>query len=124
MVGEIEPKDENCVVRKKDEKLFKEVGKGRKIFFLTSPNNYKQKEPTLVKLNKNANSGDDAAQHFGQEFIYILKGAIELKINDKYYILKKGDSMYFDSSLPHYFKNIHNEVTEGLWIASPPAFHK
>lgn len=39
--------------------------------------------------------------HTGQEFNYILEGSLKLFINDKEMILNEGDSIYFDSSLPH-----------------------
>lgn len=39
--------------------------------------------------------------HKGQEFNYILKGRLKLIITGKEMILEEGDSIYFDSSLPH-----------------------
>lgn len=37
----------------------------------------------------------------GFEFKYILEGEVEYKIEDKSYILKEGDSLFFDARLPH-----------------------
>ncbi len=39
--------------------------------------------------------------HEGEEFLYVLEGELEFYYNDKVLILKKGDSVYFDSALPH-----------------------
>lgn len=39
--------------------------------------------------------------HMGQEFDYCLSGTIRIVINKKEYILKEGDSIYYDSSYPH-----------------------
>ncbi len=39
--------------------------------------------------------------HSGQEFNYILEGRLLLSINGKELILNPGDSIYFDSNLPH-----------------------
>lgn len=42
--------------------------------------------------------------HTGQEFNLILEGRMLLQINGKDLILEEGDSIYFDSSLPHGMK--------------------
>ncbi|MCL1819717.1 MAG: cupin domain-containing protein [Oscillospiraceae bacterium] len=39
--------------------------------------------------------------HEGQEFNYMVSGSIEFHIGDIVYELNEGDSVYFDSSLPH-----------------------
>ena len=39
--------------------------------------------------------------HEGQEFNYVTEGRLELTIKNKVLILNEGDSIYFDSSLPH-----------------------
>lgn len=44
------------------------------------------------------------SRHNGQEFNLILEGKILLCINGKELILNEGDSIYFDSSLPHGMK--------------------
>lgn len=42
--------------------------------------------------------------HTGQEFNLVLEGRMLLKINNKELILEEGDSIYFDSELPHGMK--------------------
>ncbi len=42
--------------------------------------------------------------HAGQEFNMVLEGRMLLKINDKELTLEEGDSIYFDSELPHGMK--------------------
>lgn len=39
--------------------------------------------------------------HDGQEFNFVLEGRMLLDINGKELILEEGDSIYFDSALPH-----------------------
>ena len=39
--------------------------------------------------------------HEGEEFIYMLEGTHEFVYNKKKYILHEGDSIYFDSKIPH-----------------------
>lgn len=44
------------------------------------------------------------SKHTGQEFNLVLEGRMLLQINGKDLILEEGDSIYFDSSLPHGMK--------------------
>lgn len=39
--------------------------------------------------------------HEGQEFNFVLSGTMELKIGELTYELHKGDSVYFNSNIPH-----------------------
>ena len=39
--------------------------------------------------------------HAGEEFMYVLEGKHEFIYGNEKYILEKGDSIYFDSSVPH-----------------------
>jgi transcriptional regulator with XRE-family HTH domain len=42
--------------------------------------------------------------HPGVEFIYALKGKLHVHIDGQQHALESGDSMYFDSSLPHGYR--------------------
>ena len=39
--------------------------------------------------------------HEGEEFMYVMQGVHEFIYKDKKYVLKEGDSIYFDSRIPH-----------------------
>lgn len=47
--------------------------------------------------------------HPGQEFNLVMKGKLLLQINKKELILEEGDSIYFNSELPHGMKALNNE---------------
>jgi transcriptional regulator with XRE-family HTH domain len=42
--------------------------------------------------------------HAGVEFIYTLKGRLDIHIDGQEHTLESGDSMYFDSALPHGYR--------------------
>ncbi len=44
-------------------------------------------------------------QHEGEEFIYMLQGEMEIRVGSKTQLLKKGDTIHFDSSMKHSLKN-------------------
>jgi transcriptional regulator with XRE-family HTH domain len=56
-----------------------------------------------------------------EKFIYVLAGTLEASVGGVAYTLKRGDSLYFDASLPHTFKNKLKVNAEAMCIISPPA---
>lgn len=55
-------------------------------------------------------------EHPGQEFDYVLHGCMKFYLGDICYELNKGDSVYFDSSIPHAEKAIGERNLEFLAI--------
>ncbi|AEA33066.1 Cupin 2 conserved barrel domain protein [Hippea maritima DSM 10411] len=59
-------------------------------------------------------------RHTGEEFGYILKGKLELRVGDQVKVLGPGDSFYFSSTQPHSYKNVGDVDVETIWVVSPP----
>src|SRR6266567_133632 len=78
-------------------------------------------EPHLFRVAPGAGSGDSYA-HEGEEFLYILRGELEITVDGAVYRLKPGDSFYFESATPHRWKNPGRKETMVLWINTPPTF--
>lgn len=78
-------------------------------------------EPTIVYVTpKNINVREEAYTHLEDEFIYILKGAIELSYNGESHYLKQGDSAFFKGENPHLFIPVDNAGAEVLTIFIEP----
>jgi transcriptional regulator with XRE-family HTH domain len=54
--------------------------------------------------------------HDGEEFMHIFEGPFEFIYGDETYILEKGDSIYFDSSVPHCGRSIGKERARVLVV--------
>lgn len=54
--------------------------------------------------------------HEGQEMNYVLEGRLLLSLNGKELVLNVGDSLYFDSSLPHGMKALDGRPVRFLAI--------
>src|SRR5579872_1621923 len=78
-------------------------------------------EPHLFRIAHEAGSGDSYA-HEGEEFIYVLRGDLEISVDGEDYCLKPGDSFYFESATPHRWKNPGRKETWLLWVNTPPTF--
>lgn len=63
---------------------------------------------------------DDApvsrSSHHGQEFDIVFKGKLELTLGNKNLILEEGDSIYFDSTLPHSLRALEDKPVTMLAI--------
>ncbi len=57
-------------------------------------------EPYLITLTEESDSFP-TFQHPGLEFLYMLEGEVEYRHGTKSYLLKPGDSLYFDADAPH-----------------------
>lgn len=57
-------------------------------------------EPFMVTLMPSSEKKGLSA-HAGQEFIYVLQGNMEVALDDQTEILHPGDSIYYDSTVPH-----------------------
>ncbi len=60
----------------------------------------KKSEPFLVTVEP-ADELPPLNSHEGQEFNYVLEGRVLVQIGNITYELEEGDSVYFDSSVPH-----------------------
>jgi len=58
--------------------------------------------------------------HPGQEFNFVLEGSLMLNMNGKNIVLNQGDSIYFDSTLPHGMKSLHNKPVKFLAVILYP----
>ncbi|GAV31856.1 predicted transcriptional regulators [Coriobacteriaceae bacterium EMTCatB1] len=58
-------------------------------------------EPFLIDVNPAGASSHAPSQHEGEEFIYVLEGEIEVAYGKEVHRLAPGDSIYYDSIVPH-----------------------
>lgn len=68
-------------------------------------------EAYIMKVPPGATSSQ-ANQHKGQELLFVLKGAVEMNINNETYFLEQGDSIFFDSTYPHFGINASKDGAE------------
>lgn len=58
-------------------------------------------EPFIVDLHPKSADKYELSSHEGEEFIYVMGGEIELCYGQEKYVLGTGDSIYYDSVIPH-----------------------
>lgn len=57
--------------------------------------------------------------HPGVEFIYVLTGALAVRIEDDDHALSAGDSIYFDSSLAHAYRRTGARPCTAIVVTAP-----
>lgn len=66
---------------------------------------------------------EEAYSHEGEEFIYVLRGLLEIKLDGhERHLLYPGDSIYFDSTRIHFWRNPGEEESVLIWVNTPPSF--
>ncbi len=69
-----------------------------------------------------SDTGDTMLGHPGEEGGIVLQGQIEVTVGDETAVLGVGDAYYFDSSIPHRFRNPGDEECEIISVCTPPTF--
>lgn len=112
-------KDNSKLVRPTERKVL-ETTKGVRMELLAWGNT--AMEPHLFRIKPGGGSGESYT-HEGEEFLHILRGQFEIWLNtDERYCMKPGDSLYFQSSTPHRWRNPGKTESWLLWINTPPTF--
>jgi DNA-binding transcriptional MerR regulator/quercetin dioxygenase-like cupin family protein len=82
----------------------------------------KMLEPMLFRVPPSAGS-DGSYSHAGEEFIYMMKGTLEIWLGElECYTLREGDSFWFESNLGHRWFNPSDEDALLIWINTPLTF--
>jgi len=73
------------------------------------------------RIEVGADSGAEMLRHESEEGGVVVRGCIELTVGGEIQVLGPGDAYYFDSRIPHRFRNIGKEDAEIVSACSPPA---
>ncbi len=116
---------------KKDEKL---VFGGGDIFVKEDPDGLRgvikwlipsaqknEMEPILVEMAPGGETEEDDP-HEGEEFGYVLSGAIRIVLGDHTEKAHRDESFYFRPTAPHKLVNAGKSACRVLWVSTPPSF--
>jgi transcriptional regulator with XRE-family HTH domain len=76
-------------------------------------------QPFVVTLQPGAGSGENMIVHTGHEFVYCLSGQMRYQIEAESYALESGDSLVFESHLPHRWQNTGSQPAQVILILIP-----
>ncbi len=59
-------------------------------------------------------------RHEGEEFVYVLRGEIEVIVGENQHVLKKEETLHFDSGTVHKLRNLTEEEAKLLVVIYTP----
>jgi transcriptional regulator with XRE-family HTH domain len=78
----------------------------------------RQMEPFLVTLEPATVKSEKLSTHDGEEFIFVLEGEMEAILGGHKDVLHAGDSIYYDSTIPHKVqchRDISTKILAVIW---------
>jgi transcriptional regulator with XRE-family HTH domain len=77
----------------------------------------------LSLIEPGAGSGDEPYTHDSdEECVIVLKGQLHFWVGEDLYELGEGDTLLFESRVPHRNKNPGPSKAEVLWVITPPSY--
>ncbi|NLT02394.1 MAG: helix-turn-helix domain-containing protein [Bacteroidales bacterium] len=122
LVGENESLTNNPVMLKSDIKYIDQNETGATLFLLSNHDVNKQMDTYLLRFAKGSGLDGLIKSAYGQVFCHVLSGEIRFDLNEKSYLLKPGDTIYFNAKSTYNALNNDDGLSEMLWIQSPPSF--
>jgi len=78
-------------------------------------------EPHLFRIDPGAGVRE-AYGHDGEEFVFLIRGRLEIEMDGRQLQLQTGDAFSFNSKTPHRWRNPGKIKTLALWITTPAGF--
>lgn len=117
-----EPKSKNRVVRKKQRGQIVFPQRGI-IEYLLSPTLTGHMQIILAEVDHGSTTGPEPYTHDSDEECgIVLKGRIRVWVGGEEYVLEEGDSITFESRIPHRWENIGRGKATVLWAMTPPSW--
>lgn len=91
--------------------------------YLLTPNLTGKLQVILSVIEPGGGSGEEAYAHDSdEECVVIVRGCLEFWVGADRYRLEEGDSIVFESRIPHRNVNPGPGQAEVLWITTPPSY--
>jgi transcriptional regulator with XRE-family HTH domain len=115
------PEEEGVIVRAGRRRTLDFSSRGM-IKELLTPDESGGLQLMLVRLEPGGGSGMEPYSHVGEEAGTVLRGTVELGVDDHVFVLQAGDTFRFVSTRPHRFRNLGEGEAEILWAVTPPFY--
>ena len=117
-----DPEDHIIVVRREERSVVVRDGTafGYQYESIAPTRRQKRMEPFVITHPPGVDGG--IFDHEGEELMMVLEGTIRFFYGDSEYILNEGDSIYFDSSIPHRGDAVGDKPAKTLCVISLPRY--
>lgn len=77
-------------------------------------------EPFIIDINQTDENAYELSSHEGEEFIYVMDGVVEIAYGKKKHVIEAGDSIYYDSIVPHHVHGFEGQAARILAVVYTP----
>lgn len=89
-------------------------------FSLAASKSGRHMEPFFIEIKSSGSSPMSTSSHEGEEFLYVLQGAITVQYGMDRYVLNSGESIYYDSVVEHLVTSANDEPAQVLAVVYTP----
>ncbi len=77
-------------------------------------------EPFIIDVAATSETDFVLSSHEGEEFIMVMEGVMEISYGKNTYVLEEGDSIYYDSIVPHHVHAFEGQAAKILAVIYTP----
>ena len=77
-------------------------------------------EPFIIDVDATDDIDFVLSSHEGEEFIFVMEGVMEVCYGKNTYLLEAGDSIYYDSIVPHHVHGYRGQAAKILAVVYTP----
>ncbi len=120
-IGPVHMKADEIVegTRMHDLETFSDAG-ALHFFSLAEGRTSRHMDPFMITISPSGESDHELSQHEGEEFLYAIEGCIEIEYGKKTYVLRPGESIYYDSIVPHQVRAYEGQSAKFLAVVYTP----
>lgn len=92
------------------------------VYELLTPDLQRSLELTRIEVPPGYDNSDRPFIHLGEEAVHLLEGSLEVWWGKKQFSMTAGDTVTWDPSIPHWWKNITVLPAVVIGAVTPPSF--
>ena len=77
-------------------------------------------EPFIIDIETTEETNYELSSHEGEEFIFVMEGAVEISYGKNNYVIEAGDSIYYDSIVPPHVHGYQGQAAKILAVVYTP----
>jgi transcriptional regulator with XRE-family HTH domain len=89
-------------------------------FSLAQGRSSRHMDPFIITVTPSGETNHQLSQHEGEEFLYGMEGCIEIEYGKEIYVLHPGESIYYDSIVPHQVRAYRDQAAKFLAVVYTP----
>ncbi len=91
-----------------------------RFFSLAEGRSSRHMDPFIITITPSGETNHVLSQHEGEEFLFGMEGCIEIEYGKEVYVLHPGDSIYYDSIVPHQVRAHDEQNAKFLAVVYTP----